>query len=131
MMPTYGKYISAKMYHPRIKVTWRCKQADRIPSKSVYILYAFGWFLHWRHVALGSVQYTHSTGCRLQRLCTLYTCTGYSQLSIPFSLLFFLFYWELKSKIGALFNSPQCRFYSILQSSTIKLTMQFLLILVQ
>ncbi len=27
----------------------------------MYILYAFGWFLHWRHVALGSVQYTHST----------------------------------------------------------------------
>jgi hypothetical protein len=40
---------------------WRYKQADRIPSKSVYILYAFGWFLHWQHVALGSVQYTHST----------------------------------------------------------------------
>ncbi len=24
-------------------------------------MYAFGWFLHWRHIALGSVQYTHST----------------------------------------------------------------------
>ncbi len=51
---------------PEWKLTWRYKQADRIPSKSVYILYAFGWFLHWRHVALCSVQYTHSTDLTLR-----------------------------------------------------------------
>ncbi len=63
----------------------------------------------------------------------LHTVHLYSVQSAFYSFFptFYLFYWELKSKIGSFFNSPHCRFYSILQSSTIKLTMQFLLILEQ
>jgi hypothetical protein len=59
-VPASGKTYSIYENFTKANLTWRHKQADRIPSKSVYILYAFGWILWGRHVALGSVQYPHS-----------------------------------------------------------------------
>jgi hypothetical protein len=45
------------------------------------MLYAFGWFLHWRHAALGSVQYTHSTLSCLSEILSFYDTAGFMYLS--------------------------------------------------
>jgi hypothetical protein len=76
----------------------------------------------WVKVANYSTETLHTVHCTLHSV-----HSGFCS----FLLTFYLLYWDLKSQIGSLFNSPYCHFYSILQTSTIQPTLLLLLILVQ
>ncbi len=76
----------------------------------------------WVKVANYSTETLHTVHCTLHSV-----HSGFCS----FLLTFYLLYWDLKSQIDSLFNSPYCHFYSILQTSTIQPTLLLLLILVQ